>query len=277
MSTAVTAQDNAAIMESVLLAGDLSKLTPEQRGNYYMKTCESIGLNPLTKPFEYITLNDKLTLYARRDCTDQLRQIHGVSIEITDRQKLEGVYIVTAKATDKMGRVDESTGAVPIEKENGEWKKSANGKSYLAKDGTTTPLKGDELANAMMKAETKAKRRATLSLCGLGLLDETEVETITGATVGEAQETKPVYTPTDTLRPYKDEYVIPVPVNLDGTLNFDAFALDLESKIDSARNGNDLSLLNRANAKTLRVMEKERPDLFKSIGDSFRVMASALL
>jgi hypothetical protein len=29
-----------------------------------------------------------------------------------------------------------------------------------------------------MKAETKAKRRVTLSICGLGFLDETEVETL---------------------------------------------------------------------------------------------------
>ena len=35
----------------------------------------------------------------------------------------------------------------------------------------------------MMKAETKAKRRATLSICGLGLLDETEVSTIPGAVI----------------------------------------------------------------------------------------------
>lgn len=39
-------------------------------------------------------------------------------------------------------------------------------------------LKGDGLANALMKAETKAKRRLTLSMCGLGMLDETELETI---------------------------------------------------------------------------------------------------
>ena len=37
---------------------------------------------------------------------------------------------------------------------------------------------GEQLANAMMKAETKAKRRVTLSICGLGLLDETEVEDV---------------------------------------------------------------------------------------------------
>ena len=42
-------------------------------------------------------------------------------------------------------------------------------------------LKGDALANGLMKAETKAKRRCTLSLCGLGMLDESEIETIPGA------------------------------------------------------------------------------------------------
>jgi len=40
---------------------------------------------------------------------------------------------------------------------------------------------GEALANALMKASTKAKRRLTLSLCGLGFLDETEVGTIPGA------------------------------------------------------------------------------------------------
>ena len=66
--------------------------------------------------------------------------------------------MVTAKATTKEGRIDASTGAVAIES-----------------------LKGEARANAMMKAETKAKRRVTLSICGLGLMDETEVETTEGA------------------------------------------------------------------------------------------------
>jgi hypothetical protein len=39
-------------------------------------------------------------------------------------------------------------------------------------------LKGDALANALTKSETKAKRRVTLSIAGLGWLDETELETI---------------------------------------------------------------------------------------------------
>src|SRR5690606_14334225 len=47
--------------------------------------------------------------------------------------------------------------------------------------GKIVPLGPDELANALMKAETKAKRRATLSICGLGMMDESEIETVEGA------------------------------------------------------------------------------------------------
>jgi hypothetical protein len=45
-------------------------------------------------------------------------------------------------------------------------------------------LKGDALANALMKCETKAKRRVTLSLASLGWLDETELDTIPQIRVG---------------------------------------------------------------------------------------------
>lgn len=142
-------------IESALVTGDLSKLTGDQRLSYYNQVCSSLGLNPLTKPFDYITLNGKLTLYAKRDCTDQLRKIHGVSITITSREKIDDLFIVTARAKDKNGREDESTGAVNI-----------------------AGLKGDALANAFLKSETKAKRRVTLSICGLGMLDESEADSI---------------------------------------------------------------------------------------------------
>lgn len=147
--------DAAAIAEKVLIGGDLAQLLPAQRATYYMRVCESVGLNPYTKPFEYITLNGKLTLYAKRDATDQLRKLNGVSCWITGRDYVNDVYIVTAKAKDGTGREDESTGVVSVGN-----------------------LKGDTLANALMKAETKAKRRVTLSICGLGWMDETEVETV---------------------------------------------------------------------------------------------------
>lgn len=148
----------AANIEQVFIGGDLSRLEIGQRLELYKAVCASLGLNPLTKPFAYIQLNGKLTLYALKDCTDQLRTIHGISIIFTSRELIEGVYVVTARATRIDGRQDESTGCVPI-------------------DG----LKGEARSNAMMKAETKAKRRVTLSICGLGMLDESEVDSVRGA------------------------------------------------------------------------------------------------
>jgi hypothetical protein len=142
-------------VERVLLDGDLGKLTAAQRVAYYGKVCASLGLNPLTRPFEYIVLNGKLTLYARREASEQLRKIHKVSITITARELTEECYAVTARAALPDGRTDESIGV----------KSLAN-------------TKGDARANAMMTAETKAKRRVTLSVCGLGMLDETEVDSL---------------------------------------------------------------------------------------------------
>ena len=149
---------DASAIEQALIAGDLSRLTPEQRLSYYKRVCESLGLNPLTKPFEYIRLNGRLVLYARRDAADQLRKLHGISIEIVSQKREGDLYIVHVRARDREGRVDEELGVVPI-----------------------GGLKGDALANAILKAITKAKRRVTLSLAGLGWLDETEVETIPDA------------------------------------------------------------------------------------------------
>lgn len=147
-------EDVSRALEELLIKGDLSKLTLEQRVVYYNKVCKDLGVNPFFKPFEYIRLNGKEVLYATRNCTDQLRTIHNVSLMITSRDTFDGIYVVTARAT--LGnRSDESTGAVSIK-----------------------GLQGDSLANAFMKAETKAKRRVTLSVCGLGLLDETEVASI---------------------------------------------------------------------------------------------------
>jgi len=138
-----------------LMYGDLSKLNETERLHHYKSVCESVGLNPLTNPLQYMTLNNKLVLYAGKNTTEQLRANYGVSVEVTSREKVDEIYVVTAKASLPSGRCDESTGAVNIK-----------------------GLHGNDLANAFMKAETKAKRRVTLSICGLGMLDETEIETI---------------------------------------------------------------------------------------------------
>jgi hypothetical protein len=157
--------DGAELVEQVVVKGDLSKLTPEDRAKYYRAVCTSLGVNPLTRPFDYLMLNGKLVLYANRVCGDQLRRIRGVSVHKIEREITDGMCIVTAYARDRDGREDSDMGIVTVKN-----------------------LAGDPLANAMLKAVTKAKRRVTLSLCGLGWLDESEVETIPGAQRIAAQE-----------------------------------------------------------------------------------------
>lgn len=169
MTTDVQTPLSSHVQETVLLGGDLSRLTAPERLGFYQHVCQSLGLNPLTRPFEYLMLNGKLTLYARKDCTEQIRNRDGITIEITNRELFEDVYVVTAKATSyaPVVRSDESTGAVSVK-----------------------GLSGDAKANAMMKAETKAKRRVTLSIAGLGILDESEVESIPAARVVEPRPTE---------------------------------------------------------------------------------------
>jgi hypothetical protein len=149
------------VMEKVVIGGDLSEPNAAQRAEYYTAVCRSLGLNPLTSPFQYLTLNGKLRLYALRDCADQ-----------------------TARARTRDGREDESTGAVTIGN-----------------------LKGDALCNALMNAETKSKRRVTLSIAGLGWLDETELDTIPAAKPGTPAEWSAV---AEHSRP--SEPVTPVPL-----------------------------------------------------------------
>jgi hypothetical protein len=150
--------DAAQTMERVLMVGDLARLQPQERVDYYMRTCESLGLNPLTKPFEFIHLNGQLRMYATKGCAEQLRNLHNIAITISSKERIDDVWVVVACASQPNGRADEDIGAVPIK-----------------------GLNGERLANALMKAITKAKRRVTLSMCGLNMLDESELETVQGA------------------------------------------------------------------------------------------------
>lgn len=179
----------AETLEKVLIKGDLSSLSSQERLAYLKAVCDATGIDALTQPFEFLTLQGKTVLYAKRAATDQLRRIHGVSIMSLSNERVDDVHVVTAIARDRSGRTDSSTGAV-----------------------TVGNLKGDALANALMKAETKAKRRVTLSICGLGILDEVETETIPAsakAIVTQISMPKAVEEPEETETPSFGEITEP--------------------------------------------------------------------
>lgn len=156
----ITAQESS-VVEKLVLQGDISKLSAQEKVIFYNGFCKRLGLDPFTQPFKILSLSGKQTLYCDRSGVQQLSKLHNVSHSIKSREVVNDCYIVTAQASAN-GRQTESIGAVSI-----------------------INLKGDALCNAMMKAETKAKRRATLDLLGLGMLDETEIETIPYATKQE--------------------------------------------------------------------------------------------
>ena len=146
------------IIESIVTKGDLSGLNQVQKVQYYNYRCKQIGLDPSAKPFDLLNLSGKQVLYANAGATQQLCNLHRLSTQITGRERVDDIYIVSVRVTGADGRVSENQGAVSI----------AN-------------LKGDALANAVLKCTTKAIRRSVLAHCGLGMLDETEVETIPNA------------------------------------------------------------------------------------------------
>jgi hypothetical protein len=192
------------IQEKVLLKGNLADLTPKQKIEYILKVCECLNLNPLLNPFQYITFQGKTVLYATRGATDQLRKIYNVSVIKEINLKTDTEYSVKCYV-ELNNRKDVGTGVVNIK-----------------------GLQGDMLCNAMMKAETKAKRRATLSICGLGMIDESEIETIPNSHIVSLEDIK------------KEKHCID---KIEKCTNMDELRIEFEKAKDYAKSINNQILI----------------------------------
>lgn len=186
-----------------VMDGDISSIRPEERPALVMALCHHIGIDPIEQPFLVLRDGKREVLYATRSCTSALcreRKIDRKLISVEERT-IAGQKLIVAHARATLmstGRSDEATGVVPVMQEDVEWFEDRNGKRRKKHKGWRTP-NPNEAANLYMKAETKAKRRAVLDLVGLGITDESEIETIKGARVsqinmatGELQEVQPL-------------------------------------------------------------------------------------
>lgn len=142
------------LVNKLMLSGDLSGFTDREKVQYMVAVCGRLGLDPYTKPFEIIHFprTNKMVMYATKDCTNQLASNHNISLGIVSKGREGAQYVVTARAHKPNGTYAEDIGAVV-------W-----------------PERTDDQANAIMKATTKAKRRATLACVGLGMLTQEEAE-----------------------------------------------------------------------------------------------------
>lgn len=146
----LAAQAQEAI-NALVIKGDTSKLTLEQKTQYYNAVCCTVGLNPATRPFQFLTFQGKEVLYPDKSCAEQLRSLKGISLSGPKFTFQGALIIVEVTATMRNGRTDTDFGIV---------------------DTTTNLNKGLSKGDAMLKAVTKAKRRVTFSICGLGFLNE---------------------------------------------------------------------------------------------------------
>lgn len=135
------------VFRSFMATGDIKALSQERKVSMYETICKSLGLNPMMQPLQIINFKGREILYPTRTATDQLAAINNLNREIIEGPKLievDGCKMLYAKckAVLPSGRFETAVATIPLR----------------------------DVVNGFMHVETKAKRRATLSL--LGLLDE---------------------------------------------------------------------------------------------------------
>lgn len=146
-----------------LLQMDINDLSMGDRSKYLWFMAVRMGLDPLTKPFDCIPDGKgKVILFANSGCADQLRRRDNVTVRVIEEGFLkvgetirDDVYVVKVEAETAGGRSAVNVGAVGVK-----------------------GLTSEAMANAIMKCHTKASRRTTLDLCGLGIPDISELDSI---------------------------------------------------------------------------------------------------
>jgi hypothetical protein len=182
-------------MAQVVTSGDLSGLSLPDKLTYYKARCEAAKLDPRTVPFKIIRDGKREILYADGGATAQLALRNGIGVTIL-KQWTEGadgkmpMRYVLVRGTDGRRATDELA-VLPLfrstfyENPDGDdthevWKSVDGRRQKVAVPGEwrTVKLVGEALANALMKCVTKAYRRCILKMVGLGMPDETEIDTI---------------------------------------------------------------------------------------------------
>ena len=154
-STAIALTTAHALLGEELLAkivqsGDLSFLSESDRLVYYFAYCRQLGLNPLSRPFDYIQDKGKIALYPNAQAASQLRDKRNVSTRILKEECLLNGEIYSVLVEARIGdRTEQATGKVSL-----------------------AGLDGRGKATAMKKAETQARRRATLAIVGLDAIGD---------------------------------------------------------------------------------------------------------
>lgn len=141
-------EHNADVV-ALITKGDLNGLSNEQVLQVYIARCDAIGVDARTQPFDVLTFQGKKQLYPNARLAEQLISQYGLSVDkVREETTPDGIRLVEVKVYDG--------------------KRSVTASAAL----NVATLKGEQLANAWMKCETKATRRGVLRFCGLGAMAE---------------------------------------------------------------------------------------------------------
>ena len=142
-----------------LAAGDLSGLSPVQRGAYYIEACRRRGWDYMLRPFDLISSKGKIVLYPNKVAAALVEKEQGIVTELTggDYDWAVGIYTARARGTHPDGRTTVQTGRVAV--------------CGLDEQGNLRRFPPSEIANAVKIAETQALRRCVFWLSGLAMAD----------------------------------------------------------------------------------------------------------
>lgn len=147
-------------MLAILARGNIASLNEEDRTKYILALCDALSLDPRFKPIDLISgQGGTVTPYLNRGATDSLARRWGIQ-----RTTVKAPCVVTIGTVECVMCVARAT-----DTKTGRWEERV----------ATAILK--DHANAFMRVETKAIRRATIALLGIGLPDESELDGIRGA------------------------------------------------------------------------------------------------
>ena len=144
-----------------LARNKLDKLNDAEIAEYYNLMCSEFHLNPMSQPFVFFDKGGQVIMSPTKNCAEQLRSHFGMSDSILSDETVDAEHIVRAR--------------VSYEGAKGPRSAESTGRTFVG------DARGQNRSNLKMAAETKAKNRATFSICGIGGVSEDEMATVEGA------------------------------------------------------------------------------------------------
>lgn len=182
MNNEVTKQQEALVKAT--LSQDWGRTNDQVKVRFIAHLCNQLSIPAVMNPFIFIKTKNGQKLYTPSEGAYLIASKNRISTKIKDRSydKERQIYSVTVECSTPDGRTSEDIG-------------------HMFLGG----LQGENLANAMMKAETKAKRRAILSTVGLSVLTEDAIPYVTSDSVVRPGEVEIVDALSEPVEDYQED------------------------------------------------------------------------